>query len=133
MEGPHGARGRCPGGHFRLKEQSVPSCDDEGALCVWGMAGAWWVEAAGEGTVSQLPGGRALNAMLRNGLSPEVWVSVNRRRGMGSVHGRPIPSPLDSLHDAIPGITICAGLGFVGLAKEGTCISQNPLLCGILS
>lgn len=46
---------------------------------------------------------------------------------MGSVLDRPISSPLDSLHNAVPEIMVCTGLGSVGSAKEGTCIFQNPV------
>lgn len=67
-------------------------------------------------------GGRVLNVMLRNGFFLEVWVFVNRRRGMGSVYGRFILFFFDLFYNVIFGIIICVGLGFVGLVKEGICI-----------
>lgn len=66
---------------FLAEQLSLSSCNVGKGCHVFGALqepGGWG--AAGEGAERQLPGGGALNAMLRNGLSPGEWVSVNRRK-----------------------------------------------------
>lgn len=63
------------------------------------------------------PAGRVLDAVLGHGLSPGDWVSVNKRRKWEVCWAGPCRPP--SPNDAIPGITICAGLGSISLAEEG--------------
>lgn len=131
-------KGLCDGGGGRCEEdaywaflaeqQSLSSCDVGKGRHVFGARqepGGWG--AAGEGAERQPPGGRVLNAVLRSGLSPGEWVSVNRRRKWEVCRAGLHPSPLPLPHDAISGITICAGRGSVGLAKEGDLhIPESP-------
>lgn len=72
----------------------------------------------GEGDEKQLPDGTVLNARLRNGVFPGRGFPLTGEGEMGSMLGRPTPLPLSSLHDVIPGITVCAGLGSVDLAGQ---------------
>ena len=127
--GVEGDAGKMPTGHFWLSNslcQVVMS--GRGVMCLGhGRSQVAGGGAAGEGAERQLPGGRVLNAVLRSGLSPGEWVSVNRRRKWEVCRAGLHPSPLPLPHDAISGITICAGLGSVGVAKEGDLhIPESP-------
>lgn len=68
-------------GKISGEQQSLSSCDFRKGHHVFGgrqEPGGWG--GSRRRAQRQLPGGRVLNAMLGNGLSPGEWVSVNRRR-----------------------------------------------------
>lgn len=89
-------------------------------LCVCGgWAAARWVKGNWRRGCKAAAWGQSLECHAGEWALPRNGFLLTGEGEAGSVQGRPTPSTLDSLHGAIPGITICVGLGFVDLAKEG--------------
>lgn len=83
---------------------------------------------AGEGILKQVSDGQGLE--WRNELFSIKWISADRRRGNGSIcEAQTVPPWTPSLPLSTE-LLFTMQLGSVDLAKSGTCICPNPLLCG---